>query len=208
MKSLAHHLLLPLAAICCLGLLAAPAQAADFADPTWPCVQRKVENLSPGLMWPHPMDPVTPTPETRAAMTELVDLLVLRRIPVEELQPTVEAFVADHGADPALLGQVFSEAFKPLARMRGSLIRGIEKYSIKQIALSDKIDAARARMDMLMAAEDPDFDQIDTLEEQLDWDERIFTERKRSLTYVCDSPVLIEKRLYAIAQLLQAQLAD
>ncbi len=208
MKSLAHHLSLPLAAICCLGLWAAPAQAADFADPTWPCVQRKVENLSPGLMWPHPMDPITPSPETRAAMTGLVDLLVLRRIPVEELQPPVEAFVADHGADPALLGQVFSEAFKPLARMRGTLIRGIEKYSLKQIALSDKIDATRARMDMLMAAENPDFDQVDSLEEQLDWDERIFTERKRSLTHVCDSPVLIEKRLYAIAQLLQAQLAD
>ena len=36
-----------------LCLAATPGAAADFSDPTWPCIQRKVENLSLGLMWPH-----------------------------------------------------------------------------------------------------------------------------------------------------------
>ena len=42
----------------------------------------------------------------------------------------------------------------------------------------------------------------------MDWDERIHTDRQRSLTYVCETPVLLEKRLYAIAQLLQQNAAD
>ena len=29
-------------------LLAAPANAAEYDDPSWPCIQRKVEALSPG----------------------------------------------------------------------------------------------------------------------------------------------------------------
>ena len=63
-------------------------------------------------------------------------------------------------------------------------------------------------MSELLEKESPDFDRIDALEEQLDWDERIYTDRAKSLTYVCESPVIIEKRLYAISQMLLAQAQD
>ena len=64
----------------------------------------------------------------------------------------------------------------------------------------------RRRGDAALAAADPqDRDRIDELEEQIDWDERVYRDRERSLTYVCESPVLIEKRLYAIAQMLLTQ---
>lgn len=184
------------------------ARAADFSDPTWPCIQRKVETLSTGLMWPHPVPPVELTGDQKTAVDELVGRLVLRRIAVEDLKPQVSAFVTSHGHDAALLGHVFTESFGRLAQTRGAIIRGIEDYSLKQIALSDKIDTTRATMDDLMASETPDFDQVDALEEQLDWDERIFTDRARSLTYVCETPVIIEKRLYSIAQLLLAEIAE
>ena len=62
-------------------------------------------------------------------------------------------------------------------------------------------------MDSLMQGTDPDYDRVDALEEQVDWDERIYTDRQRSLTYVCETPVLLEQRLYAISKLLQAALA-
>jgi len=41
-----------------------PVWAADYSDPTWPCMQRKVETLSLGLMWPLavPEGPVTQHP--------------------------------------------------------------------------------------------------------------------------------------------------
>ena len=46
-------------------------------------------------------------------------------------------------------------------------------------------------------------DRVDALEEQVDWDQRIFTDRQKTITYLCETPTLLEKRLYAISQMLQ-----
>lgn len=180
----------------------APLAAADFSDPTWPCIQRKVERLSYGLMWPHPIDEIEFDAATEADITDLAGRMALRRVSLEELEPQIDSFVKIHGSDPSLLGHVFLAAFDKLSQQRRKIIAGIGEYSLKQIALSKRIDAARAEMDMLMDAEEPDYDRVDDLEEKLAWDERIYTDRQKSLTYVCESPVLIEKRLFAIAQML------
>lgn len=194
----------PLAIVGAMILSATTAMAADFADPTWPCVQRKVDRLSVGLMWPDPPAAPDLSDEVSTAVDDLVARLSLRRIPVEDLPPYVAAFTEAHGHDRALLGHVFSEVFDRLARTRSTVIAGIEDYSLDQIALSERIDAARVEMDTQMAGDDPDFDRVDALEEQIDWDQRIYTDRQRSLTYVCETPVLLEKRLYSIAQMLAA----
>jgi len=186
---------------------ATAAAGADFSDPTWPCIQRKVERLSPGLMWPDPVPETTLAPATQAAVDDLAGRMALRRVSLDELKPLVARFTAEYGADPALLGHVFMTAFDDLAKQRHKVMKGIEAYSTKQIALAERIDAARTEMDQLMEAEKPDYDRVDKLEEQVDWDERIYTDRQKSLTYVCETPVLVEKRLYSIAQMLQEAMA-
>ncbi len=191
-------LALALAATC----LGGPAVTADFSDPTWPCVQRKVERLSVGLMWPHPIAEPELTPDTEAAVEELAGRFALRRLELDEITPMLDDFVAEHGADPVLLGTVFARTFDRLAATRTTIIKGIGDYSLSQIALSEKIGGIRSEMDALLVAESPDYDRIDALEAQLDWDERIYTDRRQSLTYVCETPVLLEKRLFAIAQML------
>lgn len=193
-------------AVLLAALAAAPAISADFTDPTWPCVQRKVERLSPGLMWPHPVEEVELDPQTKAAVDDLVARLVLRRLDLAEVAPDLTRFVAAQGKDPAVLGQVFQKAFDKLARRRTTIIGGIEDYSLSQIALSERIEQTRTKMDELMSLETPDFDQVDALEEQLDWDERIYTDRSQSLSYVCETPVLLEQRIFAIAHMLLAEI--
>jgi hypothetical protein len=42
------------------------------------------------------------------------------------------------------------------------------------------------------------------LEDRLAWEARIFKERAQSLTYVCETPVLLEQRAFAIARTLAA----
>lgn len=186
------------AVICLCG----PGGAADFSDPTWPCIQRKVERLSVGLMWPHPIEEVALSEQTEAAVNELVGRFTLRRLELEEIAPALGDFTAEYGADPALLGTVFARTFDRLAATRTTIMKGIEEYSLSQIAMADKIGATRTEMDTMLAADSPDYDKIDALEAQLDWDERIYTDRKQSLTYVCETPILLEKRLFAIAQML------
>ncbi|MEM9439583.1 MAG: hypothetical protein AAGA73_03985 [Pseudomonadota bacterium] len=185
---------------------AMPAIAADFSDPTWPCVQRKVEKLSLGLMWPMPVDPQF-TPEddvTEKNIGELVETLVLRRIELDDTRPSIDAFAERHAGDASLLGQVFAAVFERLSQRRSQIIEGIGDFSLGQIALAEKIDGTRLEMNKLMEAEDPDFDRVDALEEQLDWDQTVYSDRQRSITYLCETPILLEQRLYSVAQMLQA----
>lgn len=185
--------------ICC----ATAGNAADFSDPTWPCIQRKVERLSIGLMWPAPLSEQALAPATKAAVDELAETLALRRVDLEEARGAVVAFAETQGRDMALMGAVFERVFDRLSSRRSRIIDGIGEFSLGQIALSEKIDGARAEMDSQMAQAEPDYDRVDALEEQVDWDQRIFTDRQKTITYLCETPTLLEKRLYAISQMLQ-----
>ena len=169
----------PLCLTLALVAVSAPAQAADFSDPTWPCVQRKVGSLSLGLMWPYPVDPqkAEENETLRADVTELAGYLSLRRVELETLQPRVDAFAATYKGDAAALGLVFESVFNTLSKRRTRIISGIEDFSLSQIALAEKIDSNRAEMDAILVADNPDFDRVDMLEERLDWDQIIYTDR-------------------------------
>lgn len=198
------------AAVFGLGLLVGSSpgtHAATFDDPTWPCIQRKVESLSLGLMWPIPLS--EESPELSDAARSLADQLALRKIPLEDAESLIAQFAATHPDTPAnVYGHIFQIAFDKLNLRRSRIISGIGRYSLKQIALAEKIDATRLRMDAVMAKSEPDYDAADKLEETLDWDERIYRDRSKSLTYVCETPVLIEQRLYAIGQMLHKQIKE
>lgn len=178
------------------------AGAADFSDPTWPCIQRKVDRLSPGIMWPHPVEERDFDAATETAVRDLAARMALRRLSLEEIEPMLARFTADHGTGQALLGHLFMTAFGTMSRQRQEIMQGIAEYSLTQIALAGRIDATRGEMNRLMDAETPDYDRVDELEEQVAWDERIYTDRAQALIYVCETPVILEKRLYAIAQML------
>ncbi|WP_172326688.1 hypothetical protein [Mangrovicoccus sp. HB161399] len=194
------------ATLAAVAVTGCAALAQPASDPDWPCVQRKVSQLSPGLMWAHPIPEMKLDAETAAAADDVVARLVLRRMPLEEVQPALDGFADAHGGGEAMMSHLFGESFDKLSHLRTRIMKGIEEYAQKQIALSKRIDGARSEMDTLMAADDPDYDRVDELEVQIDWDERIFTDRQRSLTYVCETPVLLEKRLYGIAQMLEAEI--
>lgn len=194
-----------LLSLCAIALVAADyASAANFSDPTWPCIQRKVPRLSMGLMWANPVNTEDYLPAAEGPAKELAATLALRRVSLEEAEALVQAFAEQNGHDPKLLEYVFAQVFSTLEKRRARIITGIAEVSQSQIDRAARIDGIRAEMDGIMAQDDPDFDRVDTLEEQLDWDERIYVDRQKSVTYLCETPVLLEKRLFALAQILQA----
>ena len=179
------------------------ALAADFSDPTWPCIQRKVERLSVGLMWPDPKPEITLTDSHESAVKELAAALSLQRVDMETAGQMVTAFVQTYGAERDLMQAVFTQVFDTVGKRRTRIINGIGNVSTGQIKLAERIDETRSEMDRLMDQPEPDYDRVDALEEQLDWDDRIYRERQQSVTYLCESPILLEKRLFALANLLQ-----
>jgi len=192
-------------------LLAQPTfvHAEDYSDPTWPCVQRKVEHLSLGIMWPYPVPDHELSEALAPAAETFVDTLILRRVSLEEVESITTEFAQTHSQlteDDYTL--IFQAIFEKIDRHRKKLIDGIGRYSLSQIDLAARIDAARVDMDTEMAKQDPDFDKVDALEEQLDWDQRIYRDRAQSLLYVCETPVILEKRAYAIAQTLSRHVPE
>jgi len=88
--------------------------------------------------------------------------------------------------------------------------------AISRYAKGQKALAARVREDADKAADaqesrgyGQDITSPDALEKahpELKWDKRIFDDRAQALTYVCESPVLLEKRAFALARAIQEKL--
>lgn len=199
MRTMTRMALAILAAVATAG----PLLAADPSDPDWPCIQRKVPHLSIGVMWPHPLpEDAAPLPPD---LDDVAAQLALRRVSEEQAQALIDEVAARHpdfGLDD--YGRLFQSAFDRIDRQRSDIVAGIGRYARNQARLADEVDQLEAEMTQLEAAEEPDFDRMDQIEAELDWRVRIFNDRNKALTYVCESPVLLEQRAYAIAQMLLA----
>lgn len=188
-----------------LALAAAPALAAGGADPDWPCIQRKQPHLSIGQVWSGPApDAATAALARDPGIAALADRLEQRRLPLPEAEAAIAEFAAT--ADAPHLTALMEAVFHRIEGDRSALIEGIGRYGRKQVALSGMIQQRRAHMADLEAAEAPDFDAIDAEEKALDWDQRIFTERQQSLAYVCETPVILEQRAFALGRAIAAHL--
>ena len=188
-------------------LAAAPAFAATGTDPEWPCIQRKQPHLSLGQVWTGPVPDDWIAELARDPQIDaLAARLEQRRLPIEEAEAAIADFAA--GADDARLTALMVAIFNKIEPDRSALIDGIARYGRSQVSLSQRIEERRAQMAELEAAADPDFDAIDAAEEALDWDQRIFTERQQSLTYVCETPVILEQRAFALGRAIAGHLGD
>ena len=84
------------------------------------------------------------------------------------------------------------------------MIAGIGRYARHQQALSDSVEARTEEIEKLQAVPDDqkDWDRIEELQDKLKWDTRVYKERAQALTYVCETPTLLEQRAGAIARTL------
>ncbi|TVP69797.1 MAG: hypothetical protein EA339_14075 [Rhodobacteraceae bacterium] len=192
--------------IAALAITAATPAAvfAKYDDPEWPCIQRRVDTLMMGQMWAGPF-PEESWREDETIRT-LAPVLAQRRVSPEDVQGRAADFARSLPPErrAEALALLFEGILTQINSQRTQIIAGIGRYARRQAELSQRIDAARAEMAVLSDASEMDFDRMDALEAELDWDVRIFRERAQSLTYVCEAPVLLEQRAFAIARLLSA----
>ena len=76
-----------------------------------------------------------------------------------------------------------------------------------QRALADRIVAETREVETLEQAAAPPTPPASTAcARPRAWDTRVFTDRQRSLRLVCDQPVLLEQRAFALARIIQDSL--
>ncbi len=202
-RLLAPHLL----ALALLApLLAAPAaQAAAPTGSLWPCIQPRVDNLAAAQMWDGPpVEGLAWRDDARVA--ELVPVLAARRTPIEDADKLVETFAREAGPDKnQRLTLLFAGVFDQINSLRSRILAGIERYAQHQIDLSTRIKDESLKLAQAKkgAATDAEKAKAAELEKAILWDTRIYDTRSQSVTAVCESPVILEQRAFALARTIR-----
>ena len=185
--------------LCLATLTALPggAWAAASEDPDWPCIQRLVPRISAAQVWAGP-EPDPAAWQGDIEVSRLAAKLAARRTPLGEAEKLIEAFAEAQpkAAVNVKLTALFGRTLQVLNQDRASLVAGIKRFTARQRSLARRIRETRAK---LSEADESAPDEAD-LRELLTWDLRIFDEREKSMTYLCEQPVLLEQRAFALGR--------
>ncbi|MGC2082547.1 MAG: hypothetical protein WA702_04200 [Bradyrhizobium sp.] len=179
--------------------------AADPRYPDWPCAQPKVPEISVAAVWAGPsLDDVAGKWKDDAKVSALVAKLAARRTPMEEAQKDVADFLTGSAQEKTMKGKLlFSGLFDTLNAQRSSVMNGLERVMRKQRAAVEKIKADTVALQDMQGAASPDQAKVDELGNQLNWETRIFEDRRRVLKFVCEVPTTIDQRLFALGREIQ-----
>jgi hypothetical protein len=197
--------------VCVLVAIAGPAElcfAADPRYPDWPCVQAKVPEVSLAAVWAGPpLDDVANKWNTDTKVSALVARLAARRTPLDEAQKMITEFLASSPAQKTEMGKLlFAGLFDTLNAQRSSVMGGLERVTRKQREAAEKIRADTLALRTLQDASPPDQSKIEELGNQLVWQTRIFEDRRRVITFVCEVPTAIDQRLFALGRVIQQEM--
>jgi hypothetical protein len=153
--------------------------AADPRFPDWPCAQAKVPEISLAAVWAGP--------------------------PLDEAEKTIAEFLTGTvGADKTATGKLlFAGLFDTLNAQRSSVMNGLERVMRKQREVVDRVRSDTIALQELQSAPSPDQAKIDELGNQLNWETRIFEDRRRVVKFVCEVPTAIDQRLFALGRAIQ-----
>ena len=184
----------------------ASGQPGAKADPDWPCPQIKVSDYSLASVWAGPpLDLNSQSWRDDADIADLVAKMSQRRTPMADVEAAIAGLKAKAGAEaaPKLL-HAFAAAFEDLSRQRSEVLAGLDRLGRKQRAMADRIrteiDAVRKAADQNRSAEGTS--SADS-QQRLQWDMRVFEDRRQTARHVCEIPTLIEQRIGAIARAVQ-----
>ena len=197
-------------ALAAVALLTPPAVAEykSKTDPDWPCQQIKTPTFSLASIWAGPeLDLDSQDWRGERDVADLEAKMAQRRVPVADVESAIADFKAKAGPDAnAKLLRAFAAAFSDLTRQRSEIVEGLDRIGRRQKALAERLRAENeAASDQNGAAQAPP--GADS-QQGLLWDLRIFNDRRQTVTYVCETPTLIEQRIGQIARAVQKAVAS
>jgi hypothetical protein len=190
-----------------LGLAAAPAPCAalDARYPDWPCRQLKVPTLSPAAMWAGPaIDTAGDAWERAPGLSELIAKLAARRTPLPDAEKEIADYLKGAAAEKqeraALL---FAGLFDTLNAQRTQVMNGLERAHRKEKQAAETIREDTNKLRALQDAPNADQAQIEELARKIEWETRIFEDRRKTMRFACEVPTEIEQRLFALSRTIQ-----
>ena len=189
------------------------AQAADAANPDWPCIQRKVATLTSVQMWDgSAVDDLTQWNDNEE-MRKLVPLLVSRRVSLEQAATSIAQFVAAQPQDKRdeNLKNLFAGLLSTVNTDRATVMNGLERFQRRQKARAAEIERQDGALRQLKERATADTNaraELAAAEDRHNWDIRVFTERQQSLPLACEVPVVIEQRLFELGREIRSHMSE
>ena len=101
------------------------------------------------------------------------------------------------------LGTWFTEGYQ--ADKSDQIIAGIKRYTVKQQHLAQNIAQDSQKLADVQPGTTPDAPTQELLQAR-QWDLRVFEDRRHILRQICEQPVLLEQRAFALSRAMQARL--
>ena len=188
------------ACLLALALTAPPAlAAAPSRDPDWPCHTPRVDDFPLASVWDGPAPDLAPAAKSDPEVAALAATMAQRRTPLADVQAGVAKLAAAPDGRPKVL-QAFGAAFDDLVRQRSEIIAGLLRYGRKSHEIAEQI---RAENETAHQEKTPGAGPDEAALQKLQWDLRIFDERRRTASYVCEAPQAIETRIGEIVKLVR-----
>jgi hypothetical protein len=180
------------------------AEAAVGSSPDWPCIQREVPQISAGMVWTgEPLDAEDRSWTKDQDVAAAVQKVTSRRNSVEDALKVIDEFAAglkEHRTES--LRALFIGTLQRVNAERRQVMGGIKRFARRQAALADQITEKSLEEAKLVRSPktDDEKQRLSQLSEEIAWDTRVYEEREQSLTYVCETAVLLEQRLFQIGR--------
>jgi len=208
-----------IATMAAVALIATPT-FADDAKPElkkdeWPCIYRKVPQLSAAMIWDGPEITDTTSWHKDDAIRKLSQYLISRRVKIDEVDAAIKKYATGLPEDQrdAKLTELFSAVLTRTNDDRKTVMNGIEKFHKRQVERSKDIEkeALELQPDEQAAAENPSADvgvagQASDAEEKYKWEVRSFQEKQANIPIACEIPQLIDERAGEIARAIRAEM--
>jgi hypothetical protein len=135
--------------------------------------------------------------------------LAARRTPMDDAKKLIAEYLTGTDADKQQKAKsLFASLYSTLNAQRDEVMSGIERFSRKQKAAAEDIRADAQKLRDMQDKAGSDQAQTEELASQLAWQTRIFEDRRKSTSYVCEVPVQIEKRLFDLGSAIAGDLSD
>jgi chromosome segregation ATPase len=165
----------------------------------------KVPGIAVASVWAGPpIDTEGQAKPIDAKEAELVARLAARRTPIADARKLILDYVTGPDAERQQKATtLFAALYSTLNAQRDEVMNGIERFSRKQKAAAEDIRKEADKLREMQDKSTADQAQTEELTSRLAWQTRIFEDRRKSTSYVCDVPVLIEKRLFDLGRAIQ-----
>lgn len=195
---------------CSIALLAGALHAFPVVAQTmhgdWPCKQVRVPEMALGGVWTGPsIENERKNWRNDAVVADLVARIAPRRTPLDEAEKRIAEFGRSLGdSRKAQLTLLFAGLYERMNAERSEVVTGLDHFGRRLKEMAEKTREETESFYALQSKKPPDMEAIKKASETLQWRVRLFEEQRKMVSYVCESPALIEQRFGALARAIMS----